>query len=316
MKKLLKVVPIFKDYIWGGSELKKQFVFEADIDNIAEVWLLAGDSEISNKLYDSNLNLYTFIQKYGIDFMGEKFSNLTDFPILIKIIGAKQNLSIQVHPDDEYAQKKGQPFGKTEMWHVLDTRENNSIVYGPKTEITEDQLIESINNKTIESLLLHPTIKKGDNVFLSAGTIHAIKADTIVFEVQQQSNTTYRLYDFERVDMNGKSRDLHINESLAVSDLSPIAVNFDRATVTLGEYKATILERCNYFTVTKFEIDNEVDFSVDNKSFASIIFLEGDGDITHMGVKYPFKKGESFLLAAGSDKCCIRGKSTFAVTTM
>lgn len=316
MKKLLKVVPIFKDYIWGGSELKMQYNFETEIDNIAEVWLLTGDKEESNELHDTDLNISSFVAKYGVDFMGSKFSNFYDFPILIKIIGAKQNLSIQVHPDDKYANSIGEPFGKTEMWHILDTKENNSIFYGPKEEITREELIESINNNTVESKLLQPSIRKGDNIFLSAGTIHAIKSDTTVFEVQQQSNTTYRLYDFDRIDADGQRRDLHIEESLEVSDLFPVKVNFDRAGITIGDYKVTVLESCNYFTVTKYEIENEVSISIDDKSFASIIFLEGEGIIIHDEVEYTFSKGESFLLASGSDNCVIRGGSTFAVTIM
>lgn len=316
MKKLLKVQPTFKEYIWGGTSLKDNFGFETDLETISEVWILTGDKEDSNKLVDVDSNLYDYVEKYGDKFMGTKYAGFSEFPILIKIIGAAQNLSIQVHPDDAYANKIGQPYGKTEMWHILDTKPNNDIFYGPKVEMTKAEFEASIKDNTIEDKLATPAIKPGDNIFLKAGTIHAIKADTTVFEVQQKSNTTYRIYDFDRTDASGNKRDLHIQESLDVSDLTPMKCDFTRTSRKFDGYTSTVLESCDYFSVTKYEVDDKIKFSLDEKSFASVVFFEGTGTISVGDEQYAFKKGDSFLLPANTQDCLINGKSTFAISTM
>lgn len=210
MKKIIFLEPIIEYKIWGGTNLSK-FGYKIKKNNAGEAWLIACFKNKSNKILNlENQNLYEFYKnnKYFFNFYeGE-------YPLLTKIIDAKDDLSIQVHPDDSYAKENHNSFGKTECWYILDCNKDSSIIYGHNAK-DKNELTNLISNKEWNKLLKETKIKKDDFYYIPSGTIHAIKKNTLIFELQQSSDITYRLYDYDRLE-NGKPRDLHINESIDV----------------------------------------------------------------------------------------------------
>ena len=299
---ILKLKPSCKDYLWGGNRLKTEYGKEYEGDVLAETWELschpAGPSYIVNGEYEG-MTLADYIEKEGKALIGTKGQDMEQFPLLIKFIDAKQDLSIQVHPDDEYALKYEDQYGKTEMWYIVDCEEGASLYYGFAREVSSEEFAERIRNNTILEVLNKVEVKKGDVFFIEPGTIHAIGAGNLIAEIQQKSNVTYRVYDFGRKGPDGKERELHVEKAAQVTKCQPAKADYD-----FGSHVVT----CKYFTVDKLALENEKEEGmVDEASFANILILCGNGKITANGETVEFTKGDSIFLPAGTGAYEIEG---------
>ena len=227
---ILKLKPSCKDYLWGGTRLRTEFGIEYDRDPLAESWELSchpdGPSYIVNGEY-AGKTLQQYIDENGKEILGTDCQSFGQFPVLIKFIDAKKDLSIQVHPDNAYALKNEGQYGKTEMWYVMDAAEGASLFYGFAKEVSEEEFEERIRNHTLTDVLNKVMIHKGDVLFIDPGTIHAIGAGSLIAEIQQNSNVTYRVYDYGRKGPDGKERELHVDKALQVTKREPAATDRD-----------------------------------------------------------------------------------------
>lgn len=315
----IKMIPAFKDYIWGGDKLIKEWGKPCNYEIAAESWELSahknGQSIAANGSLQGD-NLSVIVEKFGRQCLGTNSMNADRFPILIKFIDSKQKLSIQVHPDDAYALQNEGDYGKTEMWYIVEAQEDSGILCGFKNNLTKNQFEECIRNNTVLEQLNWIPVKKGNVFFIAPGTVHAICEGTIIAEIQQNSDVTYRVYDYDRKGPDGKGRPLHIEKALEVSRLTKEiydgkpqseAVSIEGATVAL-------LAGCEYFTVNEYKIEEKCDFSVGSLSFQSLVFVEGSGVIKWDNDEIEFKRGDTFFLPADMGAYTICGKTTVLLT--
>lgn len=311
---ILKLKPACKDYLWGGHRLAEEYGIDYDGDVLAEAWELSchpdGPSIITNGEY-AGRTLKEYIDLKGMEVLGTHCRRFREFPILTKFIDAKDNLSIQVHPGNRYALKNEGQYGKTEMWYVLDAEPGAFLYYGFRQEISKEEFAERIRNNTLLEVLNAVEVHKGDVLFIESGTLHAIGAGLLIAEIQQNSNVTYRIYDYGRVGKDGRKRDLHIEKALAVTSRVPI--------VRSGESYPHIAD-CDYFTVDKLNLDgrllNRMQGTILDDSFLSILILDGEGTIASHGEKVEYRKGDSILLTAGSGDWQIEGTCDGLLTTI
>ena len=316
--KPIKLLPAFKDYLWGGTKLKTDFGKKSDLDIVAESWELSTHKDGQSVVAagpDAGLTLSEYIDKHGEGILGSNAQKFDYFPILIKLIDAKDNLSIQVHPSDDYALKNEGEYGKTEMWYVLDANEGASLYYGFKSEITKDEFEERINNNTLLDVLNKVEVHKGDMFFIESGTVHAIGKGIVICEIQQNSNTTYRVYDYDRRDANGNPRELHIKKAIDVSNLAPADQNRSASeTVEHEGFSVTRLAECRYFTVDKVEVDSQAALTVSPDSFKSIIVTDGSGVLTFDGESVDINKGDSIFIPAQDAEYSVSGKCELIIS--
>lgn len=310
----LKFQPILKSIIWGGNDICK-FKDIPQQDGIGESWEISsvkGDiSVIANGALE-NKNLEDVITQYKEQLVGkknyEKFGST--FPLLIKFIDARDNLSIQVHPDDKLAKERHNSFGKTEMWYVIDAAKDAFLYSGFSKQITPDEYVKSVEDNTFVDSLQKHDIKKGDVFFLPAGRVHAIGAGTFIAEIQQTSNITYRIYDYNRVGADGKSRELH-------TELAKDAIDYkvyDNYKTSYAEKKdePVLLESCEYFTTNLLELDQELNRNYSKiDSFVIYICMGGECKITdNKGNDLSIKQGETVLLPADTSSVQITPKGS------
>lgn len=311
---ILKLKPSCKDYLWGGHRLVEEYGKEYDGNVLAETWELSchpdGPSYITNGKY-AGKTLNQYIEEEGKEVLGTHCRRFRDFPILTKFIDAKDNLSIQVHPDNRFALKNEGQYGKTEMWYVMDAEKDAFLYYGFKKEISKEEFAKRIREDTLLEVLNAVPVHKGDVLFIESGTIHAIGKDILIAEIQQNSNVTYRVYDYGRVGKDGKKRDLHIEKALAVTNRVPI--------VRDGSSYPHVAD-CDYFTVDKLNLDGNImkklEGNVSEASFASILLLDGKGTISSQGKTLEFERGDSFFLSAGSGAYTMEGSCDALITTI
>lgn len=311
---ILKLIAPCKDYIWGGNRLREEYGKKLDSDKIAESWELSchkdGQSVIDGGEFDGK-TLTEFIETNGkTAALGTNCDRFEYFPILIKLIDAKDNLSVQVHPSNEYALKVEGEYGKTEMWYIVDCNEGAELLYGFKHEITKEEFAERIKNNTLLEVANNVPVHKGDVFFIESGTLHAIGKGILIAEIQQNSNTTYRVYDYGRVGKDGKPRELHIEKALDVTERKPPkypTTAQDSPQKTEGGVK-TLLRSCEYFNVNKLEIDGTMTLNADEKSFKSLLFLDGTAEIKDTDGVQAAKKGDSFFVPAGDGEFTVTGK--------
>lgn len=311
---LLKLKPSFKDYLWGGRRLVTDYNKEYDGEILAESWELSchpdGPSFIADGP-DAGMTLAAYIEREGQQVLGRNCERFQEFPILIKLIDAKDNLSIQVHPDNKYALKNEHQYGKTEMWYVTECGKDAFLYYGFNREVSREEFARRIEDNTLLEVLNAVPVHKGDIFFIESGTIHAIGKDIVIAEIQQNSNVTYRVYDYARVGKDGKQRELHVDRALAVTRRAPAAHDEE-----MNPHVAT----CDYFTVDKLNLDGRMMKSmngyVDDSSFLSILVLDGTGSAECDGEKASFRKGDSLLITAGSGAYTISGSCQALLTTI
>lgn len=301
MYPLLLKAPL-KDYLWGGTRLIDEFGFESDSEKAAEAWMLSchkdGNSIVKNGKY-AGLTLQQAIELLGADALGKKAADFTYFPILIKLIDAKDRLSVQVHPNDEYALANEGEYGKTEMWYVVDCDDDAKLIYGFNQDITQGEFLERINNNNLSPVCNYVPVKKGDVFFIEAGTMHAIGKGILIAEVQQNSNTTYRVSDYGRLGADGKPRQLHIKQAVEVTKTQkptrPYGAVGDVTLYPFGTVRE--LAKCEYFTTELIHLDGNVGI-YDNDSFISLLVLDGEVSLSYTGGMMRLKKGDSVFIPA------------------
>lgn len=312
--KILKLSPTIKDYIWGGTRLTKEFEMVSFTDRQAEAWVLSchGDGECTIENTDfKGRTLSDVLKNEGKGYLGTNCKKYENFPILIKLIDAKDNLSVQVHPDDEYAMRVEGEYGKTEAWYIMDCDEGTEIIYGFKRDITKEEFRKSIEENTLTDYVNRVKVKKGDIFFIEAGTLHAICKGILLAEVQQNSNTTYRVYDYGRLQ-NGKPRELHVEKALDVTSTKAL----DASGKPMGEtiqkdgYKETLLTKCDIFSMKRLDVEDKAEIIADEKSFVSLVALDGNGVVMHEDTCVTLYKGESLFIPAGLGKVEILGAVT------
>ena len=314
----IKLKPAFKDYLWGGTRLRDDFGKDCDFDKIAESWELSchkdGNSVVADGEF-AGLTLAQYIEKEGKSVLGTNCEKFENFPILIKLIDAKDNLSVQVHPNNEYAQRVEGEYGKTEMWYVVDCDEGASLLYGFKHNITKEEFRERIENNTLLEVTNSVPVKKGDVFFIEAGTLHAIGKGILIAEIQQNSNTTYRIYDYGRVGADGKPRQLHIDKAVDVTNLCPAKPYPQSEPVDMGGWTKKRLAKCEYFTVDVINVDTSAALEADKSSFVNILVLDGGCVLSSDGNDaVELKKGDSVFIPAGLGKFELTGKCTAVMT--
>ena len=305
---ILFLEPVYKDYIWGGQRLKKEFNKETPYDNTAESWEIStnehGKSKIKNgKFKDRYLSEIFNMIDMREDIFGTKCLNLDKFPLLIKFIDAKKDLSVQVHPDDEYARKYENDSGKVEIWYILDCKPNAKIIYGLKPQVNKSTFEKALRTGNVEKYLNYIDIKKGDVIYVPSGTIHAILADTLICEIQQNSDLTYRVYDWNRVDKNGQPRELNIKKAIDV-----IKLNTEIKKVESDNEDCQELLNSKYFNVEKIEANGIYTKKSDKKSFNAVNVIAGNGIIHTSDEEYMIKKGDSFIIPSAIGQYTIIGK--------
>jgi mannose-6-phosphate isomerase len=299
----LKFVPQYKDKIWGGKKLREILGKKDASDRAGESWEISGvqgNISVAENGFLTGNNLQELIEVYMGDLVGDKVYEKfgIEFPLLIKFIDATEQLSIQVHPDDEMALERHSSYGKTEMWYIIQAEKNSQLIVGFYNKIDKNTYIHHLENNTLTEILNYVTVKAGDVVFLPAGKVHAIGAGILLAEIQQTSDITYRIYDFNRLDSNGNPRELH-------TDLALDAIDYDYDDSYKVNYSSKINElselvRCKYFTtnILDFNIPMEKDY-LQLDSFVIYMCLDGEFDIEYYdNESVRVTTGESLLIPA------------------
>lgn len=311
---ILKLKPVFKDYIWGGTKLRDEYGFESDLDKLAEGWMLSCHKDGENTIENGDFKgkSLTEVVNTHPEFLGENGKKFEYFPILIKLIDAKNDLSIQVHPDNEYAMRVEKEYGKTECWYILDCDDDAELIYGFNKSITSEEFKEKIADNTFLETVNKVKVKKGDLFFIEAGTLHAIGKGILLAEIQQNSNTTYRVYDYGRLGADGKPRELHVEKAIDVTNCTPPT----RSTNPEGEllvgngYSTQLLTKCDLFNVEKVTVATEYTSVADDKSFVSILVTDGNASIDNIDIK----KGDSLFIPAKYGEYTITGNAELIIT--
>jgi len=307
---MILLKPALKDIIWGGDRLVTEFGYDKNLSRIAEAWVVsahpAGQSTANGGEFDGK-TLGEILSAHP-ELCGDKFDG--DFPLLIKFIDAACDLSIQVHPDDKYATAHENGRGKTEMWYIMDAAPGAFIYYGLKYRTTPEEFAESITNGRLCKTLNKVLCKKGDVYFIPAGTIHAIGAGLLICEIQQSSNLTYRIYDYDRPGPDGNPRELHIQKAAEAADLSPSRVEGSPRGKArkLGTLERTVLARCDYFTSTHYRGSGEIPCK---KTWGMVAVLGGTGTLNGQVVK----KGDGAFIPFKTEVLTLTGNLELIYTT-
>lgn len=307
--KPIKLSPITKKIIWGGSRLANDYGKGTPGEKIAESWELTNrvdgvntivGGEYDGKLLSDYLNANPMYVSDSWD--GERF------PLLIKLIDAEADLSIQVHPDDDYALAHTDDLGKTEMWYIVDAAPDAHIIYGMKEKYPRDVVEKAISEGTLEELMNYVPVKKGETYFIPSGMVHAICHGILIAEIQQNSNITYRVYDYNRRQPDGSLRQLHVEDALNVIErVDPDAMK--------SEISGDIIAKCKYFTVSEYS-NKRINLEATKKSFVHVLCVNGECSIS-LGDFYSVACGESFFIPAGAGEFEIDASSaTVLVTTL
>ena len=305
----LQFDPILKERIWGGEKLKTVLNKPITSSLTGESWELStveGDVSIVSNGVLKGKSLTELIENHPEEVLGtavyKKFGK--QFPLLFKYLDAKTDLSIQVHPNDELAKIRHNSFGKTEMWYIMQADENARIIVGFKEKSNAKEYIAHLENNTLLDLLEEVNVKTGDVFFLETGTVHAIGAGLVVAEIQQTSDITYRLYDFDRVDAEGNLRELHI-------DLALDAINYDtietHKTYSKETNKSNEMVNCPYFTTNYLPLDGTLIVSKTSESFTVYMCTEGAFQLECDQIIYNYKKGETVLIPAAMPNYILTG---------
>lgn len=310
--------PAAKDYLWGGTRLNDDFGKNINLNPLAETWECSTHKDGPSVIADTGESFNSILKSHP-EYLGTHVLSATDgraeLPILVKLIDAKSDLSVQVHPDDDYAKKIENSLGKTEMWYVIDSRADSELVYGFCQDVTKEQVKNSATDGSILKYLNHVKVNKGDLFFIEPGTVHAIGAGCLIAEIQESSNITYRLYDYDRVDKNGNKRELHLNKALDVVNLKSSAS--PRQPMRVYRYQSgcahELLCRCRYFQVERIILNTEnrklAVYKTFSNSFHSLLCVDGCGVLFGEGIMIPFFKGDCIFVPADSIPLKLHGKA-------
>jgi mannose-6-phosphate isomerase len=308
----LQFEPILKERIWGGEKLKTLLHKPITSNITGESWELStveGDVSIVANGEWKGKSLTEIINLFPDEILGTavhaRFEN--QFPLLFKYLDAREDLSIQVHPNDELAKKRHNSFGKTEMWYIMQADDNARIIVGFKENSNSDAYLENLKNKTLLSILDYVQVQSGDVFFLETGTVHAIGAGLVVAEIQQTSDITYRLYDFDRVDANGNTRELHVD--LALEAINYNKVETKKSYTNKSNQSNTVVD-CPYFTTNYIPLDGAISVSKSIESFTVYMCVEGSFEIEYNNSKTQYIKGDTVLIPAAMNAFILNGKAS------
>ncbi|TBN03569.1 mannose-6-phosphate isomerase [Hyunsoonleella flava] len=308
----IKFTPILKEKIWGGQKLREILNKNSESSNIGESWEISdveGDTSIVSNGLLKGKSLKDLLLKFKGDILGEKNHEVfgDKFPLLIKFIDAKQDLSIQLHPNDEIAAKRHNSFGKTEMWYVVQADENSNLIVGFNQKVTPEIYLKHLKEKTLTEILNFDKVSEGDTYFIEVGRVHTIGAGVMVAEIQQTSDITYRVYDWDRVDDEGNKRELH-------NDLAIDAIDFDmpdnfRVNYSKEENISNEMVSCPYFNTSYLKVTETLDKLNNKDSFFIYMCTSGEVEIEANGFTETVAKGETILLPAALKSYQIRSKN-------
>lgn len=307
-----------KDYIWGGTRLRELFGKEGG-DRLAESWELSchpdGECYIMGGEFDG-MKLSDFVNEHP-EAVGSGFKSGDSFPVLVKLIDAKNDLSVQVHPNDEYAHKYENDNGKTEMWYVIDAAPDSELIYGFNEELSKEDFRKAIENNTLMEKLRRVPVKQGDVFFIEPGTLHAIGKGILIAEIQQSSNVTYRVYDYGRLGADGKPRPLHIEKALEVTNTKPLDPERPVYGLELDGVVTQLLADCQYFNVNRHRLIKELELYADKNSFAHVLMIGGSGgELVADNYRLELTMGSSVFVPAGTGAFAIKGNCDVIVTTI
>lgn len=307
-----------KDYIWGGTRLRELFGKEGG-DRLAESWELSchpdGECYIMGGEFDG-MKLSDFVNEHP-EAVGSGFKSGDSFPVLVKLIDAKNDLSVQVHPNDEYAHKYENDNGKTEMWYVIDAAPDSELIYGFNEELSKEEFRKAIENNTLMEKLRRVPVKQGDVFFIEPGTLHAIGKGILIAEIQQSSNVTYRVYDYGRLGADGKPRPLHIEKALEVTNTKPLDPERPVYGLELDGVVTQLLADCQYFNVNRHRLIKELELYADKNSFAHVLMIGGSGgELAADNHRLELTMGSSVFVPAGTGAFAIKGNCDVIVTTI
>ena len=301
--KIEKLTPAFKDYVWGGNKLKEKYGKHTDLSPCAESWELSAHKDGLSMIPDGR----TILEAFDKNDLGVRAARFDVFPMLIKFIDAASDLSVQVHPSDEYAAIHEKSLGKSELWYVVEADEGAGLYVGFKERISKAEYEQAIKNDTLCSLLNFFEVKAGDFYFIPAGTVHAIGRGCLICEIQQNSNVTYRVYDHGRVGKDGKPRELHIAKALDVSSTEPY---LPAAPQPSDEKDGMLLGSCDYFESRLYKIDEKQAIKLDKNSFRAITCVEGEGIVGDL----PARAGDTFFVGACDGELTVSGNLSLIVS--
>lgn len=308
----LQFVPILKERIWGGTKLKSYLNKPITSEITGESWEIStvenDVSIVANGDYKGK-SLNELIAEYPAEILGTKVHAQfgEQFPLLFKYLDAREDLSIQVHPNDALAKKHHNSFGKTEMWYVMQADEDARLVVGFKEKSSPAEYLEHLNNKTLFDILDAKKVKQGDVFFLATGTIHAIGAGNVVAEIQQTSDITYRVYDFDRVDAQGNKRELHTDLALEALNFNKIDAERKYAKV---ENESNEIVNCQYFTTNFIPLSGKAEVHKNKDSFTVYMCVDGSFELDYNGNNYPYQKGDTVLIPASMADFQLSGKAS------
>lgn len=309
----LKFQPEFKERVWGGRALER-FGLNLPDGHIGEGWMIADHANGTSTVVNGELagqGLDKIREQFGAAWFGSKGSvaGTGRFPLLIKLLDCNDDLSVQVHPTDDYERLPKGELGKTEMWYVLDAKPGAKIIYGLKDGVTRESLREALENGTVMDTLREVPVSRGDAFYIPAGTVHALCAGVVVAEIQQNSDTTYRIYDYNRPGLDGKPRELHIEDSLNVTAYEGAgATSMKTDDARPGEWLR--IASSPYFIVEKGVVSGDWALSTTPESFTILVICEGSGHLRWDGGSQPYEAGECYLLPAPLGAYTIEGQST------
>lgn len=296
-KEPLFLEPAFQEKIWGGNRLSTEFGYQIPSDHTGECWAISAHLHGPATIANGEFKGYKLNELWNEH--REVFGNAKGevFPLLTKILDAKAALSVQVHPDDKYAMKHEHELGKTECWYVIAADKDSEMIYGHYAK-SREELADMIKNEKWDKLLRHVPVKAGDFLYVPSGTIHAIGKGVMVLETQQSSDTTYRVYDFDRVDAKtGEKRELHIQQSIDVTNVPHIDPNLDIKKIKKDNAELTTFVQTDFFSVYKLELLNGQYTDIRKKApYTLFSVLEGNGKVIVDNKEYVIKKGNHFIL--------------------
>ncbi len=306
----MKLVPAFKDYVWGGSKLKSEYGKKSELPLIAESWEFSCNANGFSLIEGSNAPLAEWLS-VNEGALGAGLGK--DCPILVKLIDAKEDLSVQVHPDDKYAMSAEGGRGKTEMWYIIDHAPGAAIHIGFNRDVSDAELIRAIEDESLEKLLNRITVRKGDVFFIPAGTVHAIGRGNFLAEIQQNSDITYRLYDYGRKDDCGKQRELHIKKALAVLNRGKFGPITMRQSILVSNdcYREKLVEACEFFSVCEVELYGKNEFQTSMFSFELLLATKGRMLLRQGANELEIDKGSSTFLPAGLGPYTVEGRGEY-----
>ncbi len=311
---ILKLNSVLKDYLWGGDRLIKKYGFKSDKAIAAEAWVLSCHKDGPSTVENGEFAGKELRDVLTPAMMGSNCARFDKFPILTKLIDAKDNLSLQVHPSDETADKEKGEEGKTESWYIADCDEGAELIYGFKDDITKEDFIESVNNGTFIDKVNRVKVKKGECYHIEAGTLHAICKGIFLVEVQQNSNTTFRVFDYNRVGADGKTRELHVDQALRVINYKKQESVVFAGAENTDAYSKRLLSKCEFYNFCEVKTHSLYSGNADEKSFVSFVCIEGDGEIKCEKNSVTVKAGDCVFIPADTGKFEAVGNMTLLET--